>query len=115
MAIYTFEGPNELYVHASLEAAEGYFEAIDVENKEYVFFGSDGTLVQPSVRDGQVNLSPTGQGHAEELANDFASILPSRALRSIPHWPTTPSHSRPSCSTASEPVLDQVGSGVYSV
>jgi hypothetical protein len=42
MAIFTFEGPTELYVHPSAKAAEGYFEAIDVETCEYVFLGDGG-------------------------------------------------------------------------
>lgn len=67
MAILTFEGPTVLYVHASTSNAEGYFEAMDVENDEYVFFGDDGTVVQPSVRGGRVVLTPTEEKRLEEL------------------------------------------------
>ena len=35
MVIFTFEGPTVLYVHPSAVDAEGYFEAIAVENDEY--------------------------------------------------------------------------------
>jgi hypothetical protein len=75
MAIYAFEGPNELYVHPSLEAAESHFEAIDVENEESVFFGSDGTLIQSSVRHGRVLLSPTDEQRAEELRGRLRAYL----------------------------------------
>ncbi len=82
MAIYTFEGPTELYVHPSLKAAEGYFEAIDVENDEYVFFGDDGTIIEPSVRDGQVVLAPTPEKRPQELRERLRTYLmqPSLAM-----------------------------------
>jgi hypothetical protein len=52
MKVYAFEGPYELYALESLAHAEGYFEAIDVENDEYVFFGVDGPLSDPRRRTG---------------------------------------------------------------
>jgi hypothetical protein len=75
MAIYAFEGPNELYVHASFAAAEGYFEAIDIENGEYVFFGDDGTVVVASVRDSRVVLSPTEDRRIQELRDRLRVYL----------------------------------------
>jgi hypothetical protein len=64
-------------VHASesLVAAEGYFEAIDVENDEDVFFGDDGTVISPSVRDGRVVLTPTNQNGPEELRERLRIFL----------------------------------------
>jgi hypothetical protein len=75
MAIYAFEGPTVLYVHPSATAAERYFEAIDVENDEYVFFGDDGTAIHPSVRDGRVVLTPTEENRVEELRRRLQAYL----------------------------------------
>ncbi len=74
-AVYTFEGPSVLYVHPSLAAAEGYFEAIDVENDEYLFFGQDGTVVQPSMEDGRVVLTATSEQRADELRQRLRTYL----------------------------------------
>jgi hypothetical protein len=75
MAVYAFEGPSVLYVHSSLTAAEDYFEAIDVENDEYVFFGQDGTVIQPSVQSGQVVLTPTDEQRVGELRQRLRTYL----------------------------------------
>jgi hypothetical protein len=75
MAIYAFEGPTELYVHRSASAAQRYFEAIDVENDEYVFFGDDGTAIQPSVLNGRVVLTPTEENRVEELRQRLRAYL----------------------------------------
>lgn len=75
MAVFTFEGSNILYVHPSLTAAEGYFEAIDVENDEYVFFGQDGTVIHPSVENGRVVLSATPEQEVDELRQRLRTYL----------------------------------------
>ena len=75
LAVYTFEGPSVLYVHPSFAAAEDYFEAIDVENDEYVFFGQDGTVIQPSVRRGRVVLTATTEQRADELRQRLRTYL----------------------------------------
>ncbi|MGY1702819.1 hypothetical protein [Geodermatophilus sp. SYSU D00766] len=75
LAVYTFEGPSVLYVHPSLAAAEGYFEAIDVENDEYIFFGQDGTVIQPSVEAGRVVLTASPQQRANELQQRLRTYL----------------------------------------
>jgi hypothetical protein len=75
MAVYTFEGPSVLYVHPSLTAAEGYFEAIDVENDEYVFFGQDGTVIHPSVESGRVVLTATREQGVDELRQRLRTYL----------------------------------------
>ena len=75
MRIYAFEGPHEVYASESLAAAEGYFEAIDVENDEYVFFGDDGTVISPSVRDQRVVLTPTDEKRPEELRERLRTFL----------------------------------------
>ena len=80
MAILTFEGPTVLYVHASVADAEGYFEAIDVENDEYVFFGDDGTVVQPSVRGGWVILTPTDEKRSDDLRERLRTYLVQSSL-----------------------------------
>ena len=67
MAVYTFEGPSILYVHPTLTAAEDYFEAIDVESDEYVFFGQDGTVIQPLVDSDRVVLTATQEQRVDEL------------------------------------------------
>ena len=74
-AVYTFEGPSVLYVHPSSAAAEGYFEAIDVEKDEYVFFGQDGTVIQPSVEAGRVALTATPEQRADELRQRLRTYL----------------------------------------
>ncbi len=74
-AVYTFEGPSVLYVHPSSAAAEGYFEAIDVENDEYLFSGQDGTVVQPSVEGGRVVLTATSEQQADELRQRLRTHL----------------------------------------
>jgi hypothetical protein len=75
MAVFTFEGPTVLYVHRSVPEAEGYFEPIDVENDEYVFFGADGTPIRPSVRDGRVVLTPTVENRSGELRERLRQYL----------------------------------------
>ncbi len=75
MRIYAFEGPHEVHASESLAAAEGYFEAIDVANDEYVFFGEDGTVISPSVRDEHVVLSPTHEKRPEELRERLRTFL----------------------------------------
>ncbi|MFI5898211.1 hypothetical protein ACIA5D_49840 [Actinoplanes sp. NPDC051513] len=55
--------------------AEGYFEAIDVEDDEYVFFGADGTVISPSVRDGRVVLTPTDEKRPGELRMRLRAYL----------------------------------------
>ena len=75
MAVFTFEGPNNLYVHPSLAASEGDFEAIDVENDEYVFFGQDGTVIQPSVDRGRVVLTATEEQGVDELRQRLRTYL----------------------------------------
>jgi hypothetical protein len=72
MKVYAFEGPHEVNVFGSMALAEDYFEAIDVENDEYVFFGADGTLIKPSVRHGRVVLTPTAEKQPVELRGRFA-------------------------------------------
>jgi len=67
MAVHTFEGPSVLHVHPPLAAAEGHFEAIDVENDEHVFFGQDGTVLQPSVNRDRVVLTATREQRVDEL------------------------------------------------
>ncbi len=57
MRIYAFEGPHEVHASESLAAAEGDFEAIDVDDDEYVFFGHDGTVIDPSTHDERVVLT----------------------------------------------------------
>ncbi|SFO00932.1 hypothetical protein SAMN05660359_00927 [Geodermatophilus obscurus] len=74
-AVYTFEGPSVLYVHPSLAAAEDYFEAIDLENDEYVFFGQDGTVIQPKVEDGRVVLTATLEQRADKLRQRLRTYL----------------------------------------
>lgn len=75
MAVYTFEGPSVLYVHPSLADAEGYFEAIDVVNDEYVFFGQDGAVIQPSVESGRVVLTATHEQRVDELRQRLRTYL----------------------------------------
>lgn len=75
MVIYAFEGAYELYVKDTVADAEGYFEAIDIENDEYVFFADDGTVIAPSVRTGRVVLTPTAQVRAEELRDRLRTYL----------------------------------------
>ena len=73
-----FEGSNEVYVCESLAHAEGYFEAIDVENDEYVFIGADGTVIRPSVRNGRVVLTPMGERRPLELRRRLRIYLEHR-------------------------------------
>jgi hypothetical protein len=75
MRVYAFEGPTEMYVSKSLAHAEGFFEAIDVENDEYVFFGADGTVITPSVRLGRVVLASTGEKRPMELRTRLRTYL----------------------------------------
>ncbi|WP_433727520.1 hypothetical protein ACQP2Y_12615 [Actinoplanes sp. CA-051413] len=75
MKVYAFEGSNEVYVSESLAHAEAYFEAIDVENDEYVFFGADGTCISPSVRDGRVALTPMDERRPVELRGRLRTYL----------------------------------------
>jgi hypothetical protein len=75
MKVYAFEGPHEVYVFGSTALAEDYFEAIDVENDEYVFFGADGTLIEPSVRDGRVVLTLTAEQQPVELRARLRTYL----------------------------------------
>jgi hypothetical protein len=75
MRIYAFEGSHEVYASESLAAAEGYFEAIDVENDEYVFFGDDGTVISPSVQDERVVLTPTSEKRPAELRERLRTFL----------------------------------------
>lgn len=75
MKIYAFEGPHDVYASESLAAAEGYVEAIDVENDEYVFFGDDGTVISPSVRDEHVVLTPTDDKRPQELRQRLRTFL----------------------------------------
>lgn len=75
MKVYAFEGPHEAYVFSSLAHAEVYFEAVDVENDEYVFFSADGTSISSSVRDGRVVLTPTTEQHLVELSARLSAYL----------------------------------------
>jgi hypothetical protein len=75
MKVYAFEGPHEVYALESLAHAEDYFEAIDVENDEFVFIGVDGTVIQPSVRDGRVVLTPTAEKQPTELRARLRTYL----------------------------------------
>ncbi|NEM05176.1 hypothetical protein [Geodermatophilus normandii] len=75
LAVYTFEGPSVLYVHPSIAAAESSFEAIDVENDEYIFFGQDGTVIQPSVKAGRVVLTAIPEQRADELRQRLRTYL----------------------------------------
>jgi hypothetical protein len=64
-----------VYVFGSLALAEDYFEAVDVENDEYVFFGADGTLIEPSVRHGRVVMTPTAERQPVELRARLRTYL----------------------------------------
>jgi hypothetical protein len=75
MRIYAFEGPHEVIASESLAAAEGDFEAVDVENDEYVFFGDDGTVISPSLQGGRVVLTPTSEKRPEELRERLRTFL----------------------------------------
>jgi hypothetical protein len=75
MRIYAFEGPLCVHAKESLAAAEGCFEAIDVENAEYVFFGDDGTVIGPSVQDERVVLTPSSEKRPEELRQRLRTFL----------------------------------------
>jgi hypothetical protein len=75
MRIYAFEGPHEVHTSESVAAAEGYFEAIDVENDEYVFFGDDGTVINPSTHDERVVLTPTSEKRPAELRERLRTFL----------------------------------------
>lgn len=75
MRVYAFEGPSIVYACESLTYAEDYFEAIDVENDEYVFFGADGTVIGPSIRDGRVVLTPRNEKRPEELRTRLRTYL----------------------------------------
>ncbi|MCV2490289.1 hypothetical protein OF117_13030 [Geodermatophilus sp. YIM 151500] len=115
-AVFTFEGPTELYVHTSVAEAEGYFEAIDVENDEYVFFGDDGTVLRPYVRNGRVVLTPTGGKRPDELRRRLRTYVagtgtstqsarmarsptrPPRHLTRCRQWPLTDVRVRLACS-----------------
>ncbi len=73
--IFAFEGPYEVYVCDSVQAAEGQFEAIDVDNNEYVFFGDDGEVIRGRTRDGLVVLAPTSEKRPAELRNRLRTYL----------------------------------------
>ena len=79
----------ELYVHPSVADAEGNFEAIDVECGEYVFFGDGGTVLEPSVRDGRVFLTPTSDNRSEALRERLRTYLARSGSRWIPPWRLT--------------------------
>ena len=90
MRIYAFEGPHEVYASESLTAAEGYVEAIDVGNDEYVFFGDEGTVVSPSVRDDRVVLTPTDERRPEELRERLRTFLVQPRVAMDPAWADDP-------------------------
>jgi hypothetical protein len=73
--IFGFEGRFDLYVHESLTAAERFFEAIDVEHDEYVFFADDGTVIDADVRDGAVVLARSDESRPTELRDRLHTYL----------------------------------------
>lgn len=75
MKVFAFEGPDEVYAAESLAAAEGFFEATDVQNDEYVFLGDDGTVIQPTVQAGRVVLTPTEEKRPNELRARLRTFL----------------------------------------
>lgn len=75
MRVFAFEGPHEVYACESVAAAEGYFEAIDVDNDEYAFFGDDGTVITGSVQDGRVVLTATNEKRLAELQERLRTYL----------------------------------------
>jgi hypothetical protein len=75
MRIFAFEGPDEVYATQSLDAAGGFFEAIDVENEEYVFFGDDGTVIMSELQGGRVVLIPKGDKRPGELRQRLRTVL----------------------------------------
>lgn len=88
MRIYAFERPyhpvifrrgtvvQEIYACQSLAVAEEFFEAIDVADDEFVFFGDDGTVISASVTDdSRVVLTPTGERRPDELRQRLRSYL----------------------------------------
>ena len=75
MRVFAFEGPHEVYACESVAAAEAYFEAIDVDNDEYVFFGDDGTVIAGSVQDEHVVLTATDEKLPAELRERLRAYL----------------------------------------
>jgi hypothetical protein len=75
MKVFAFEGTSVVYACGSLTEAEEYFEAIDVEDDEYVFFGADGTVVSTSVVDGRVVLTATERRSPGELRRRLRAYL----------------------------------------
>ena len=53
----------------------GAFEAIDVENDEYVFFRQDGAVIQPSVDGGRVVCTATEEQGVDELRQRLRTYL----------------------------------------
>ena len=81
-AVFAFEGPHEVVVSESLSAAEGEFEAIDVENDEFDFFREDGTAIQATTVGQHVVLKLLDDRRPEELRERLRVFLmqPSVAL-----------------------------------
>ena len=67
-AVFVFDSDGDLDVFSSLGAAEGYMEAVDVEDGEYGdAFLHDGTVVKMGVDDERVVLTPSAVRDAGRL------------------------------------------------
>jgi hypothetical protein len=74
-AIFAFDGPHEVIVSASLSAAEGEFEAIDVENDQFDLFREDGAAIQATTDGQQVVLKVLDDRRLEELRERLRVFL----------------------------------------
>jgi hypothetical protein len=82
-AVFLLDRDDDLNVIESPERAQGWMEAIDVENGEYVaIYRQDGTRLVPTVVDGRVVLSATDEVDPRALA----ALLRAYASR----WPSVP-------------------------
>lgn len=74
-AVFVFDAEGDLSVFASIDAAAGWMEAVDVDAGEYAAaFLHDGTVVDMSIDRERVVLTPTGErdaAHLNQLVNEY--------------------------------------------
>ena len=90
-AIFIFEGPNDVSVCESLEAAEGWVEAVDVARDLFEFFADDETVITATTQGHRVFLQATSMNRSTELRQRLRTYLIHPAVALDPRLADDPS------------------------
>jgi hypothetical protein len=72
--VFIFDG-TDVAVQPSVDAAAGWLEAVDIDDRADDIFGADGTVYRPSVVDGLVTLTATSDKRPDELHRRLSGFL----------------------------------------